>query len=76
MLQDDVYDLVVLDELTYMLGYKYLDGDQVVQAITERPVEQSIEETIFFTCEDVLSVTLDTAHGEAITHEVNLFEEK
>ena len=42
MLQDDAYDLVVLDELTYMLGYKYLDKDQVIQAIAERPVEQSV----------------------------------
>ncbi|MCL4158683.1 UNVERIFIED_CONTAM: hypothetical protein GTU68_017895, partial [Idotea baltica] len=25
MLKDDQYNLVILDELTYMLGYKYLD---------------------------------------------------
>tara|TARA_B100002052_G_scaffold170144_1_gene154864 strand:- start:496 stop:1104 length:609 start_codon:yes stop_codon:yes gene_type:complete len=42
MLADDSYDLVVIDELTYMLGYKYLDDDRVLQAIANRPVEQSV----------------------------------
>ena len=42
MLQDSSFDLVVLDELTYMLGYKYLDKDMVVDAIKNRPVEQSV----------------------------------
>lgn len=42
MLQDDQYDLVVLDELTYMLGYKYLDKEMVLDALTNRPVEQSV----------------------------------
>ncbi|WP_348760818.1 cob(I)yrinic acid a,c-diamide adenosyltransferase [uncultured Salinisphaera sp.] len=34
--------MVVIDELTYMLGYKYLDDDRVLQAIANRPVEQSV----------------------------------
>jgi len=42
MLSDDSYDLVVLDELTYMLGYKYLDATQVLDAIAGRPLEQSV----------------------------------
>lgn len=42
MLKDPKYDLVVLDELTYMLGYKYLDKDIVVDAIQARPKEQSV----------------------------------
>ncbi len=42
MLADPKYDLVVLDELTYMLGYKYLDKDPVVDAIQTRPKEQSV----------------------------------
>lgn len=42
MLADPSYDLVVLDELTYMLGYKYLDRDSVVKAIKNRPIEQSV----------------------------------
>ncbi|MCA0901104.1 cob(I)yrinic acid a,c-diamide adenosyltransferase [Microbulbifer agarilyticus] len=42
LLQDPSYDLVVLDELTYMLGYKYLDQDLVLNALTHRPTEQSV----------------------------------
>ena len=42
MLQDPSYDLVVLDELTYMLGYKYLQQDIVINAIKNRPTEQSV----------------------------------
>ena len=32
----------LLDELTYMLGYKYLDIEKVVDSIKNRPVEQSV----------------------------------
>ncbi len=42
MLKDDSYDLVVLDELTYMIGYKYLDRQMIIKAIAERPQEQSV----------------------------------
>lgn len=42
MLQDPSYDLVVLDELTYMLAYDYLDREQVLSALAARPVEQSL----------------------------------
>lgn len=42
MLQDASYDLVVLDELTYMLAYKYLDESQVLAALSGRPREQSL----------------------------------
>lgn len=42
MLEDQSYDLVVLDELTYMLGYKYLDRDTIITAIDKRPEQQSV----------------------------------
>lgn len=42
MLQDESLDLVVLDELTYMLAYKYLDETMVIDAIRSRPFEQSV----------------------------------
>jgi cob(I)alamin adenosyltransferase len=42
MLKDPSYDLVILDELTYMLGYKYLDRGKVVETIKQRPFEQSV----------------------------------
>ncbi|MCX2982985.1 cob(I)yrinic acid a,c-diamide adenosyltransferase [Halieaceae bacterium IMCC14734] len=42
MLEDPSFDLVVLDELTYMLAYKYLPEDEVIAALANRPPEQSV----------------------------------
>ncbi|MGL4544946.1 MAG: cob(I)yrinic acid a,c-diamide adenosyltransferase [Plesiomonas sp.] len=42
MLADPTLDLVVLDELTYMVQYDYLPLDEVVQAIAQRPTEQTV----------------------------------
>ena len=42
MLSDPSYDLVVLDELTYLLSYKYLDSDDVLDDILNKPVDQHV----------------------------------
>jgi len=42
MLEDETYDLVVLDELTYMLAFDYLPEQDVIGALTSRPAEQSV----------------------------------
>uniref|UniRef100_UPI0030DBE49D cob(I)yrinic acid a,c-diamide adenosyltransferase n=1 Tax=uncultured Oceanicoccus sp. TaxID=1706381 RepID=UPI0030DBE49D len=42
LLADDSYHLVILDELTYMLAYQYLDEEKVLTAIRNRPKEQSV----------------------------------
>lgn len=42
MLRDDSYHLVVLDELTYMLSFKYLDQDMILDALKNRPANQSV----------------------------------
>lgn len=42
MLQDASYDLVLLDELTYLLSYEYLDKDQVLNALSERTENQHV----------------------------------
>nr|WP_086940780.1 cob(I)yrinic acid a,c-diamide adenosyltransferase [Thaumasiovibrio occultus] len=42
MLADPRYDMVLLDEMTYMVAYGYLDLDEVVAAIENRPTEQSV----------------------------------
>lgn len=41
-LQDETINLVLLDELTYMLSYKYLDVDDVVNTIANRPKNQNV----------------------------------
>jgi cob(I)alamin adenosyltransferase len=42
MLRDASFDLVVLDELTYMIAYDYLPEDEIIHAISERPATQSV----------------------------------
>lgn len=42
LLQDAGVRLVVFDELTYMLNYKYLDKNVVMDAIKARPKDQSV----------------------------------
>ena len=42
MLQDPAYDLVVLDEITYMLSFDYLDEAQVIKTVQARPEHQSV----------------------------------
>ena len=42
MLKDESIHLVILDELTYMLSYKYLDEEMVLKALANRPKNQSV----------------------------------
>lgn len=42
MLNDDRLDLVVLDELTYMVAYGYLALEEVLTALNARPAGQSV----------------------------------
>lgn len=39
---DPEIHLVLLDELTYMLNYKYLDKEKVIAAIQNRPINQNV----------------------------------
>jgi cob(I)yrinic acid a,c-diamide adenosyltransferase (EC 2.5.1.17) len=42
MLADASLDLVVLDELTYMVAYDYLPLEEVLSALRQRPAHQSV----------------------------------
>lgn len=42
MLADESLDLVVLDELTYMISFGYLDLQEVMDALKARPVHQTV----------------------------------
>ncbi len=42
MLKDPSYDLVLLDELTYMIGYQYLEEEVILKALRERPASMSV----------------------------------
>ncbi|MGF1679921.1 cob(I)yrinic acid a,c-diamide adenosyltransferase [Photobacterium minamisatsumaniensis] len=42
MLADDSYDVVLLDELTYMITYGYVPLEDILEAISQRPAMQSV----------------------------------
>ena len=42
LLQDDSYDLLVFDEMSYMFKYHYLDVAPVIEALKNRPKDQSV----------------------------------
>ena len=42
LLKDDSYHLIILDELTYMLNFKYLNEEMVINALKNRPKNMSV----------------------------------
>ena len=42
MLADDSVDLVILDEITYMVSMDYLDLNELVEVLQQRPAQQSV----------------------------------
>ncbi|WP_109400374.1 cob(I)yrinic acid a,c-diamide adenosyltransferase [Proteus sp. TJ1640] len=42
LLNDPEYDLVILDEITYMITFNYLPLDEVISAISSRPAHQNV----------------------------------
>ncbi len=42
MLKDDSINVILFDELTYMVSYGYIDLDEVVEALNNRPKMQSV----------------------------------
>lgn len=42
ILKQKKYHLVILDELTYMLSFKYLEETEIIKALNKRPKSQSV----------------------------------
>ena len=69
MLGDPSYQLVVLDELTYLLSYGYLDSDVVLDALANRPSMQHVIVTgraasdALIELADTVSVIADEKHA-------------
>jgi len=69
MLQDERYDLIVLDEMTYMFKYDYLDLDNIIATIQQRPQMQNIIITgrgakqPLKQAADTVSVVMDEKHA-------------
>jgi len=69
MLADPSFQLVVLDELTYLLSYGYLDSDAVLDALAQRPPMQHVIVTgraasdALIDLADTVSVIADEKHA-------------
>lgn len=69
MLADPAIQLVVLDELTYLLSYGYLDNDTVLDALANRPPMQHVLVTgrgatdALIDLADTVSVIADEKHA-------------
>jgi len=69
MLADPSYQLVVLDELTYLLSYGYLDADRVLDTLAHRPAMQHVVVTgraatdALIELADTVSVIADEKHA-------------
>ena len=42
LLQDDSYEMLVFDEMSYMFKYKYLELEPVIEALKNRPKHQNV----------------------------------
>ena len=69
MLTDPSYQLVVLDELTYLLSYGYLDSEMVLDALAHRPPMQHVVVTgrgaseALIELADTVSIIADEKHA-------------
>ena len=69
MLKDPSFNLVVLDEVTYMLAYKYLDEDMIIDTINARHKDMSVVLTgrgggsAIRDCADTVSEIKDVKHA-------------
>ncbi|MEJ2213589.1 MAG: cob(I)yrinic acid a,c-diamide adenosyltransferase [Gammaproteobacteria bacterium] len=68
MLSDEQVGMVVLDEMTYMLNYNYLEHDDVIKAITGRPEHQHVVITGRAADEQLLEIADTVSEIKDIKH--------
>ena len=68
MLNDPSYDLIVLDELTYLLSYNYLDSDDVLDDIQNKPLAQHVVVTGRAAIDELVEMADTVSEIEDIKH--------
>lgn len=68
MLSDFSYDLVVLDELTYLLSYKYLNADDVLDDIQNKPLAQHVVVTGRAAIDELVEMADTVSEIEDVKH--------
>lgn len=68
MLQDPTLDLVILDEITYMLSFGYLPLEEVLAALRQRPAHQSVIVTGRGCHRDILALADTVSEMRPVKH--------
>ena len=71
LLADETTDLVILDELTYMLTYGYLDKARVLAALRSRPARQHVVVTGRNTSRELLELADTVSEVKEVRHAFN-----
>jgi cob(I)alamin adenosyltransferase len=67
-LTDSAIDLVVLDELTYMINYKYLDEQEILKCLQNRPNNQHVVITGRAACDGLIDIADTVSDVKDIKH--------
>ena len=67
-LEDESINLVVLDELTYMISYQYLDEQMIVDALNNRPTNQHVVITGRSASEGLIDIADTVSEVKDIKH--------
>jgi cob(I)alamin adenosyltransferase len=67
-LADPAIDLVVLDEITYMINYNYLDEKSILKALTNRPESQHVVITGRAASEGIIAASDTVSEVKDIKH--------
>ncbi|MCT4706314.1 cob(I)yrinic acid a,c-diamide adenosyltransferase [Enterobacteriaceae bacterium H16N7] len=68
MLADASLDMVILDEITYMVAYDYLPLDEVMDALQQRPVSQTVIVTGRGCHRDILEIADTVSELRPVKH--------
>ncbi|MCH8544907.1 MAG: cob(I)yrinic acid a,c-diamide adenosyltransferase [Alcanivorax sp.] len=68
MLQDDSYDLILLDELNIALRYDYLDREQVMDDLQQRPAMQHVVVTGRYAPAELLELADTVTEMKVVKH--------
>lgn len=68
ILQDESVDFVILDELTYMLTYGYLDKQEVLDCLANRPAMQHVVVTGRNAADELIEMADTVAELESVKH--------
>ena len=68
MLQDDSYDLILLDELNIALKYEYLDLDRVLDDLQARPEMQHVVVTGRYAPQELIDIADTVTEMGVVKH--------